>query len=132
MKKYLLLIAAVIGLSAALGLLNPMVAWARVEGTWFYNTFILTSTQTMSIAGTETHTGAETHSGAVSFAGGEQLAIQTTAQLTLRTDAIGTQFNVQWSNETTRYGQCVSTAAAIASYVWQSTRTTANIGSACQ
>lgn len=141
MKKLVKLTLAVIVLGTAIGLtttlLNPLAAWARAEGTWFYNTFTLVSTQTMSIAGTETHTGTEshsgteTHSGVVTFSGGQALSILTTTQLVLRTDPIGTEFTVKWAAETNRYGKCISTAAATASYVWTSTRTTTNIGLAC-
>ncbi len=69
--------------------------------------------------------------------GGLDLAIQTTSQLVLRSDAIGTQFLVQervaGALVSNAYNTCVSTAANIASYVYLdvSTSAAAIAGEAC-
>lgn len=53
-----------------------------------------------------------------------ELAIKTTAQLVLRSDPVGSIFLVNEKNQTTganianAYNECVSTAAAVASYVY--------------
>lgn len=63
-------------------------------------------------------------SGGVLNSGLSQLATQTTAQLVLRSDPIGSIYLAAENNQTTgaavtnAYNECVSTAAAVASYVY--------------
>lgn len=92
LKKVSLFAAAAVAV-AALSMTNPARTWARAEGTWLWNTFILTSTQTMLVQGTATFTGAESHTGVITNAGGElgpTTATQTIAAGgTIAADACG-------------------------------------------
>lgn len=93
MKKSLMFAGLALAAAVASTFYAPTAAWARAEGTWLWNTFILTSAQTMSIAGTETHTGTESHSGAITNTGNEyniSPATQTVASGgTVAADACG-------------------------------------------
>jgi len=61
-----------------------------------------------------------------------QLQVLTTAQLQARTDTPYTLYLSSEANQTgAGTGLCVSTAAAIGSYIYLSTVTTTNIGKAC-
>ncbi len=75
--------------------------------------------------------------GLVNSTGGLGLAVKTTDQIILRVDPIGTEFLIQervnGALVSNAYNKCVSTAAAVASYVYLSvsTQALAIAGQAC-
>lgn len=57
MKKSILIAGLALAAAVASTFYAPTAAWARAEGTWLWNTFTLTATQSMNVASTATFTG---------------------------------------------------------------------------